>query len=78
MPIAGLLSTERATTVCQLLQQVYDAARSLGCELTSPFGTLSFLALPVIPPLSFLAAFLFAIWTLVISVLFLRPEAATA
>jgi adenine deaminase len=51
LPIAGLLSTEDADTVCQQLQQVYEAARALGCELTSPFGTLSFLALPVIPQL---------------------------
>ena len=27
------------------------AARALGCELDAPFGTLSFLALPVIPEL---------------------------
>jgi len=44
------------------------------------FGfVIALLALPVIPPLSFIAAFLFGIWTLVISVLFLaRPESATA
>jgi adenine deaminase len=51
LPIAGLLSEASADTVCQQLQQVQDAARSLGCELTAPFGTLSFLALPVIPEL---------------------------
>ena len=28
-----------------------QAARSLGCTLAAPFGTLSFLALPVIPEL---------------------------
>jgi len=27
---------------------VYGATRALGCHLTSPFGTLSFMALPVI------------------------------
>jgi adenine deaminase len=51
LPIAGLLSEENAGTVCQQLQQLHEAARSLGCELASPFGTLSFLALPVIPEL---------------------------
>jgi adenine deaminase len=51
LPIAGLLSTESAGTVCQQLREVDDAARALGCELASPFGILSFLALPVIPEL---------------------------
>jgi adenine deaminase len=51
LPIAGLLSTEPADTVCRQLQDVGDAARSLGCTLPAPFGTLSFLALPVIPEL---------------------------
>jgi len=51
LPIAGLLSTHSADTVCQQLHDAYAAARTLGCELASPFGTLSFLALPVIPEL---------------------------
>jgi adenine deaminase len=51
LPIAGLLSTEGADTVCRQLQEVRDAARGLGCQLAEPFGTLSFLALPVIPEL---------------------------
>jgi adenine deaminase len=51
LPIAGLLSTENSDTVCRQLEEVNGAARSLGCCLASPFGTLSFLALPVIPEL---------------------------
>jgi adenine deaminase len=51
LPIAGLLSAEAADTVCRQLGQVDQAAHGLGCELASPFGTLSFLALPVIPEL---------------------------
>jgi adenine deaminase len=51
LPVAGLLSTEGADTVCRQLGQVNEAAHALGCELASPFGTLSFLALPVIPEL---------------------------
>ena len=51
LPIAGLLSTENADTVCRQLQEIRDAARALGCGLHEPFGTLSFLALPVIPEL---------------------------
>jgi adenine deaminase len=51
LPVAGLLSTEAAATVCRQLRQVNKAAEALGCELASPFGTISFLALPVIPEL---------------------------
>jgi adenine deaminase len=51
LPIAGLLSTDNADTVCRQLHEVYEAAGALGCSLASPFGTLSFLALPVIPEL---------------------------
>jgi adenine deaminase len=51
LPIAGLLSTESAETVCRQLHEVHAAARTLGCDLHEPFGTLSFLALPVIPEL---------------------------
>jgi adenine deaminase len=51
LPIAGLLSTESGDVVCRQLSEVHAAARSLGCELAAPFGTLSFLALPVIPEL---------------------------
>jgi adenine deaminase len=51
LPVAGLLSLEDADTVCRQLEDVNRAARSLGCPLEAPFGTLSFLALPVIPEL---------------------------
>jgi adenine deaminase len=51
LPVAGLLSTQSADTVCRQLREVRDAARALGCRLAEPFGTLSFLALPVIPEL---------------------------
>jgi adenine deaminase len=51
LPVAGLLSIEDADTVCRQLAEVNRAARVLGCELQAPFGTLSFLALPVIPEL---------------------------
>jgi adenine deaminase len=51
LPIAGLLSPEPAAEVCHQLLAVNEAARTLGCQLASPFGALSFLALPVIPDL---------------------------
>jgi adenine deaminase len=48
-PIAGLLSLEDAAAVCRQLEEVNRAAHSLGCPLHTPFGTLTFLGLPVIP-----------------------------
>jgi adenine deaminase len=51
LPIAGLLAVADADPVCRKLEEVNHSARALGCPLTAPFGTLSFLALPVIPEL---------------------------
>jgi len=51
LPVAGLMSAADARTVRQQLEQVRAAAVGLGCRLPCPFGTLSFLALPVIPEL---------------------------
>jgi adenine deaminase len=51
LPVAGLLSTAPATELCHQLEQLHRAAADLGCPLTSPLGTLSFVALPVIPEL---------------------------
>ncbi len=51
LPVAGLLSLQDADTVCRQLDEVNQAAHALGCPLEAPFGTLSFLALPVIPEL---------------------------
>jgi adenine deaminase len=59
LPVAGLLSTADADTVCGQLDEVHRAARALGCLLSAPFGTLSFLALPVIPELRITAQGLF-------------------
>ena len=51
LPVAGLLSTEPAQEVRRQLREVRAAARELGCPLATPFGTLSFLPLSVIPQL---------------------------
>jgi adenine deaminase len=51
LPVAGLLSLDDAGVVCRQLEEVNRAAHTLGCPLDAPFGTLSFLALPVIPEL---------------------------
>jgi adenine deaminase len=51
LPIAGLLSTEPLEVVADSLELLEQQARQLGTRLPSPFATLSFLALPVIPEL---------------------------
>jgi adenine deaminase len=48
-PVAGLLSGEPLERVVNGLERLEQAARDLGATLPSPFATLSFLALPVIP-----------------------------
>jgi len=51
LPIAGLLSDQPLEEVTARLGELEHLARDLGCSLPSPFATLSFLALPVIPEL---------------------------
>ena len=51
LPIAGLLSDEPLETVVDKLEKLEQIAKDLGTTLPSPFSTLSFLALPVIPEL---------------------------
>ncbi|MBU2009775.1 MAG: adenine deaminase [Chloroflexi bacterium] len=51
LPIAGLLSDLPLEEVVARLERLQALARGLGCPLPSPFATLSFIALPVIPEL---------------------------
>jgi adenine deaminase len=51
LPVAGLMSTADAPSVCRELDRLHEVTRGLGCGLPYAFGTLSFLALPVIPEL---------------------------
>jgi len=51
LPIAGLLSEEPLEVVVSKIEELQKIAAALGCVLPSPFATLSFLALPVIPEL---------------------------
>jgi adenine deaminase len=51
LPVAGLLSDKPLETVAEKLEKLEAIASDLGCQLTTPFATLSFLALPVIPEL---------------------------
>ena len=49
LPIAGLMFDRDLAEVTEMGRELKQAATSLGCTLPSPFMTLSFLALPVIP-----------------------------
>jgi len=51
LPIAGLLSDAPVDEVVAATERCLAAAQELGCALHSPFQTLSFLALSVIPAL---------------------------
>ena len=51
LPIAGLLSDEPLEAVVEKLEGLEQVATRLGTTLPSPFSTLSFTALPVIPEL---------------------------
>lgn len=51
LPIAGLMSNESAEIVAEKYTALVNMARDLGSTLTSPFMSLSFMALLVIPSL---------------------------
>jgi len=51
LPIAGLMSSERADVVARKAATVLDAFRACGCRLNNPNMQLSLLALVVIPEL---------------------------
>ncbi len=51
LPIAGLISSERAETVAKKAQTVLDGFRACGCGLNNPNMQLSLLGLVVIPDL---------------------------
>ncbi|MEE8204997.1 MAG: adenine deaminase [Dehalococcoidales bacterium] len=51
LPIGGLMSDEPLDVVVSRFERLENLAKKLGTTLPSPFATLSFLALPVIPEL---------------------------
>ncbi len=51
LPVAGLMSTEDGYKVAEAYSRIDKAARETGCTLQSPYMTLSFMALLVIPHL---------------------------
>ena len=51
LPVAGLMSDDDGFKVAELYSIIDQAAKEAGCKLRSPFMTLSFMALLVIPHL---------------------------
>jgi len=51
LPIAGIISGNSAESVAQNYLELNQAVKKLGCEMNSPFMTLSFMSLLVIPEL---------------------------
>ncbi len=51
LPIAGIMSNLPADTVAYKYREIENKAKALGSELNSPFMTMSFMALLVIPKL---------------------------
>ena len=51
LPIAGLMSIEEGARVVEEYERADKLAHEFGCQLSSPFMTLSFMALLVIPEL---------------------------
>ena len=49
LPIAGLMSDKDVYEVADKLGTLHDMAKALGCQLESPFMTMAFMALLVIP-----------------------------
>jgi adenine deaminase len=51
LPIGGLMTEDEPEHVAELLRELKQLTRDIGCKLEEPFLQLSFLALPVIPSL---------------------------
>ena len=51
LPIAGIMSASDGETVASLWETLTEELKQMGCKLDSPFMTLSFMSLIVIPEL---------------------------
>ncbi|MEG1683863.1 MAG: adenine deaminase C-terminal domain-containing protein, partial [Oscillospiraceae bacterium] len=51
LPIGGLMSRNNAEEVMEQVDVMNAAARQLGCPMSAPFMTLSFISLPTVPQL---------------------------
>ncbi|WP_202320000.1 adenine deaminase [Archaeoglobus neptunius] len=78
LPVAGIMSDERAEIVAEKLQMVEEAIWNLGCELRSPIITLSFIALPVIPKLKVTDLGLIDVEKFTVAEVYSRSRASTS
>lgn len=51
LPVGGLMSNEAPEAMAKRLKNLHRAVKAMGCKLSAPFMTLSFLSLLVIPEL---------------------------
>lgn len=51
LPVAGIMSNQAVDKVAEGYQSLHNKAKELGCQLDTPFMSLSFMALLVIPAL---------------------------
>lgn len=51
LPIGGLMSEKNAEEIMEELDIMNDAAKELGCNMSAPFMSLSFISLPTVPEL---------------------------
>ena len=51
LPIAGIITQRKGEEVAQVWESLINSLKEMGCCLESPFMTLSFMALIVIPEL---------------------------
>ena len=77
LPIGGLMTDSDPAVVTEALHKLKALATVIGCLLEEPFLQLSFLALPVIPPLKItdkglVAVHLFRLLPVVLSLCFIR------
>lgn len=49
LPVAGIMSPLEGKEVARLNREVHDTVAAAGCTMRSPFITMSFMCLPVIP-----------------------------
>ncbi len=51
LPIGGLMSEKSAEEVMSCMDKLNEEARGLGCDMSAPFMSLSFVSLPTVPDL---------------------------
>jgi adenine deaminase len=49
LPIAGLMSPHTGPLTALLTMRIHEMVKQTGCQMKSPFITMAFMCLPVIP-----------------------------